>query len=362
MDEILKVYHTEKIELGVGKMEKQDIDTSYDRQNMLADYAAWCDDGIKAAEARLPEGIERAEGRIFYAAMGASAAPGEILSDFLSADSGIEMKVISSHILPHGLEKKDIILAVSLSGSTDETIMVMERALRAGIKVIGFSSGGKVKEICEKNGLIHVSLEKRLTSRSSFPLIFGKVAKAIDLLIGKGELAQSTVESWSKIKKAIPSFMSLTLESAPSSLARWMYNSPHIAIYYSPYCPSLGNRMKNMLSENSKSRCSISNIIEVQHDGISAWEGDYGTKLVLLSSPYDDSFVTRRIAAVADVVKSLGFGVRQVQMDATGLEFFIRSVYYIDLASIFLAMLKKVDPAVNRSQRLVRARLENSPI
>ncbi|MEM3804069.1 MAG: SIS domain-containing protein, partial [Conexivisphaerales archaeon] len=84
--------------------------------------------------------------------------------------------------------------------------------------------------------------------------------------------------------------------------------------------------------------------------------------LVLLSTPYDDQFVTRRFSAVADVVRSLGFGVRQLQMDSKGLEFFFKSVLYIDLASIFLAMLKKIDPSVTRSQRLVRARLENTPV
>ncbi len=342
-------------------MEQSEIDTSYDRQNMLSDYASWCDDGIKAAEAKLPSLPESRDGRFYYAGMGASAAPGEVISDYFSVESGMELKVISSHILPLGIEKKDIMLAVSLSGSTEETLTVVEKAIQAGVSVIGFSSGGRLKEVCDRNGLVHVQLDKRLTSRSSFPLIFGRVLAAIESMMGRGQLVQNAVESWERIRKAMPSFMSLHLEGAPSSLARWLYNSPHITIYYSTYCPSLGRRMRNMLSENSKSRSSIEDILEVQHDGITAWESDYGTKLLLLSSPYDDQFLTRRFSAVSDVVKSLGFGVRQLQMDTSGIEFFLKSVYYIDLTSIFLALLKKIDPTVTRSQRLVRARLDNSP-
>jgi len=67
-------------------LEHPDIDTSYDRQNMLSDYASWCDDGIKAAEAKLPSLPERKDGRLYYAGMGASAAPGEVISVYLSAD------------------------------------------------------------------------------------------------------------------------------------------------------------------------------------------------------------------------------------------------------------------------------------
>jgi len=342
-------------------MDQSDIDTSYDRQNMLSDYASWCDDGVKAAEASLPSLPESRNGRIYYAGMGASAAPGEVISDYLSAESGTELKVISSHLLPIGIEKKDILLAVSLSGSTEETLAVVEKAISSGVRVVGFSSGGKLKEICDKNGSVHVPLEKRLTSRSSFPLIFGRVLAALDKMMGREQLVQSVVESWERIKKAMPSFMSLHLEGAPSFLARWLYNSPHITVYHSTYCPSLGRRMRNMLSENSKSRSSIEDILEVQHNGITAWESDYGTKLVLLSSPFDDQFITKRFSAVADVVKSLGFGVRQVQMDSSGIEFFLKSIYYIDLTSIFLALMKKIDPSVTRSQRLVRARLDNSP-
>jgi len=342
-------------------LEHPDIDTSYDRQNMLSDYASWCDDGIKAAEAKIPSLPERKDGRLYYAGMGASAAPGEVISDYLSAESGVELKVISSHLLPLGIEKKDILLAVSLSGSTEETLAVVEKAVQAGVRVIGFSSGGRLKDVCDKNGLVHIQLDKRLTSRSSFPLIFGRVLAAMESIVGMNQLVQNAVESWERIRKAMPSFMSLHLEGAPSSLARWLYNSPHITVYYSSYCPSLGRRMRNMLSENSKSRSSIEDIVEVQHDGITAWESDYGTKLLLLSSPYDDRFLTKRFSAVSDVVKSLGFGVRQLQMDSSGIEFFLKSIYYIDLASIFLALLKKIDPSITRSQRLVRARLDNSP-
>ncbi|MEM0118222.1 MAG: SIS domain-containing protein [Conexivisphaerales archaeon] len=343
-------------------MDQTDIDTSYDRSNLLSDYASWCDDGVRSAEGNVPELTEVDGGKVYYAGMGASAAPGEVISDFMVAELGMELKVITSHMMPIGVEKRDTVLAVSLSGSTDETIAITEKAISAGVRVIGFSSGGKLKEICEKNGLVHIQLEKRLTSRSSFPLIIGRVLAVLDRLLGREMLAQSAAESWERIRKVLPSYMSLHLENAPSSLARWLYNSPHITLYHSPYCPSLGRRMRNMLSENSKSRSTLSDILEVQHDGISAWESDYGTKLVLLSTPYDDQFVTRRFSAVADVVRSLGFGVRQLQMDSKGLEFFFKSVLYIDLASIFLAMLKKIDPSVTRSQRLVRARLENTPV
>lgn len=342
-------------------VESATIDTSYDRSNLLGDYLLWCEDGVNSAEAVLELQLDECKGRVFYAGMGASAAPGEVLSDYLSYEYSTEIRVVSSHLLPHSFTKDDVLLAVSLSGSTEETLSVVEKLLGVGGKVVGFSSGGKLKQVCESRGAPHVQLERRLTSRSSFPLILGKVSKVIGMLLGI-ELGESVSRAWTEIKPHVPTFMSLHVEGSPSSMARWLYNSPHITIYYSPFIPSVGKRARYMLSENAKSRCNASDILEVQHDGISAWEGDYGTKLLLLPSPYDDSFVTSRFRAVGDVVRSLGFGVRQLQFDLKSLAFLLESVYYIDLMTIYLALLKKVDPSVNRSQRLVRSRLDNTPV
>jgi hypothetical protein len=344
----------------IRRLPSHSIDQSFDSSGLLREYQGWAKDGLRALEKGPDLALRRCKGRVFYSGMGASAAPGEVFSDYLR-NEGVRLNLITNHILPDDITPNDTLVAVSLSGSTEETLIVAERASFLGVPVVGLSAGGKLKELCLERGLPHVQLERNLTSRSSFPLLMGGVSRVLSILLGRGSLLELSANAWRNLDPLAQRIFSEGQESGPVSLAKWLLNAPHINIYYSPFAPSVGRRMKNMLSENAKTRSTSSDILEVQHDGITAWEGDYGTKLVLIKSPYDDEFVTRRFAAVSDVVRSLGFGVEELPGTQGGLEYFVNSFFYIDLASIYLALLKRVDPAVTRSQRLVRARLDNAP-
>lgn len=341
-------------------LSSQPIDQRYDGSGLLSEYQNWADDGLRALEKGIDVNIKRCNGEIYYAAMGASAAPGEVLSDYLK-NEGVRVNVISSHILPEDVTPADTLMAVSLSGGTEETLSVVEKAISQRIPVIGLSAGGKLKELCISKGMPHIQLERNLTSRSSFPLILGGACRVISCLLDSDKAVENASASWKNLKVLSQSLLDDSQESGPAMFARWLSSAPHIEIYYSPFAPCIGRRMKNMLSENAKTRSSFSDILEVQHDGITAWEGDFGTKLVLARSPYDDVFVSRRFTAVSDVVRSLGFGVKELPATQAGFDYFIDSFFYIDLTSIYLALLKRVDPAVTRSQRLVRARLDNAP-
>jgi glucose/mannose-6-phosphate isomerase len=327
---------------------------------MLEDYRLWCDDGIISASASPGVELGVSQGVVYYAGMGASFAPGEVLSDYLSA-LGVDLKLISGHLIPKAVSKKDTLVAVSLSGANEETLRVAERALSLGVRVVGLSAGGRLKELCVKHGAPHVELQKGVTSRSSFPKIFGRVSQVIASLLDLKELVPQVEESWRRLKEVSGRMMSTDSEDGPAGLATWLFNSPHITAYHSPLATCLGRRLRNMLSENAKMRSTTADILEVQHDGISSWETDYGTKLLLLPSPMDDDFISSRFRAVSEVIRSLGFGVKELKVGDSGLYFFLSSVFFIDLTSIYLALLRRLDPAVTRSQMLVRSRLEKTP-
>ncbi|MDG6929514.1 MAG: hypothetical protein JRN39_05185 [Nitrososphaerota archaeon] len=321
------------------------FDVGYDRSGMLKDYAAWREKGLAALSAVSWRGAVKAR-RVYCAAMGASAAPAEVFRDCFP---GAGLCVVESHMLPADAGKGDAFVACSLSGNTQETLLALRSALERGMPAVGISGGGKIAEVCAGGGVPHVRMPKMLTSRSSFPIIASTMAAVLSQLAPLPSLVDG-LRLW---------FEGPASDDARSKeLATWMHGASHLTIYHSPLAPSLGRRFRNVLSENAKARTTVTDIMDVQHDGICSWEADSGSKLMLLPGPADDEVISGRFEAVGDVVRSLGFDVRLLKFGGTGLGYMLDAIYFLDLASIHLALLRKLDPGATRSQELVRRRME----
>ncbi len=331
----------------------QKIDRAIDRSNMLADYALWAEKGIEVLNYQFEAERQQDEINIFCAGMGASAAPAEIF-----VDNGYRLKIVQNHILPRDIGSKDTLIAVSLSGNTEETVLALKAAIAKGIKCIGISNGGKIKEICLSNSIPHLAIPKMLTSRSSFPIIASALALVLSKLYGQTKILEEMKQWYDSLSSLSKRLLNEETENQSISIASFMLNATHLTIYHSPYTAGIARRMRNVLSENAKARSTITDIMDVQHDGITCWENDYGSKLILLPSQRDDEVISSRFSAVADVVKSLGFGVSQISSTGQGLQYLLNIVYTMDIATIYLALMRRLDPSVNRAQELLRRRLE----
>jgi hypothetical protein len=132
----------------------------------------------------------------------------------------------------------------------------------------------------------------------------------------------------------------------------------HLSAYYSPFNLSVGTRFKNVLSENAKMDCTIADVMDVMHDGITCWEHDYNSRLILMRSWMDDEVVGHRFSLIGELVRSLGFGTTDVGSSSKdGIQDLLHSFYYLDLVSVFAALLRRIDPGVTQSQEVLKQKL-----
>ena len=88
---------------------------------------------------------------IVFAGMGGSGALGDIFSAILSK-TDIHVCVVKGYHLPNTVNSKTLVVAISISGNTDETLKILESAHNQSCKLIAFTSGGKMEKMClEKN-------------------------------------------------------------------------------------------------------------------------------------------------------------------------------------------------------------------
>ena len=108
---------------------------------------------------------------IVIAGMGGSGFAGDLLKVYLS-DMPLRIHVVKDYNLPEFVGKKSLVVAVSYSGNTEETISAYRSALRRGCRLISISSGGKIKQLSDMNKTPYISVPGKIQPRLSTPYLF----------------------------------------------------------------------------------------------------------------------------------------------------------------------------------------------
>lgn len=85
--------------------------------------------------------------------MGASIFGGLALQSVFAKDSlMLPLTLLSEYNLPEYADERTLLLTTSYSGNTEETLSVYEQGVNKGCRVVSIASGGKLKELSDKNG------------------------------------------------------------------------------------------------------------------------------------------------------------------------------------------------------------------
>ena len=124
--------------------------TKIDTKSMFKTYDMW----PEMAEKSFLEEVKKIESNdidhIVFCGMGGSGSIGDIITAILSTRD-IHVTNVKGYLLPKTVDEKTLVICTSVSGNTRETLTTLESAKKKSCKVISFSSGGKMKEIVDKN-------------------------------------------------------------------------------------------------------------------------------------------------------------------------------------------------------------------
>ena len=117
---------------------------------------------------------------VVFSGMGGSGIVGDFIKTFLKTNRPVLS--LRGYDLPPFVKEGWLLVCTSYSGNTEETISVLEEALKRGIKPICVSSGGKIKEIAQREGLMHIPLPTGYAPRYAL----GFMLSALMCLFGMG--------------------------------------------------------------------------------------------------------------------------------------------------------------------------------
>ncbi|MCS7385608.1 MAG: bifunctional phosphoglucose/phosphomannose isomerase [archaeon GB-1867-005] len=291
--------------------------------------------------------VEGEVDNIVIAGMGGSGVIGNIILDWLEDSSPIPIITWKNYGLPAWADTKTYVLAISYSGNTEEVISAVAEALKRKCKLTLITSNGILENLASSRKIPIIRIPKGYQPREALPYLLTAAIIALDNLeiIGNWrEEMQKTIETLKRIKEE--------LENKPE-IARQIAEKikDHQAIIYA-YKPLRGAalRFKQQLNENGKSWAKVEIIPEAGHNEIVGWRAEKNSltnlKAIFIRDVFESKMMNARISAFKEEIERAG--VEAIDIKARGREVLSRImsvIYLCDLTSIYLALIKGVDPS-----------------
>lgn len=292
---------------------------------------------------------------IVFAGMGGSGAIGDIFSSILSKTK-IHVNVVKGYLLPATVNSNTLVITISVSGNTAETLAVLDSAYKTKCKIIAFSSGGKMLEYCTKNKIKHRLVPQYHSPRASFTSYLYTMLKILHSVLGiKQEDIFESITELEKISKEIGS-SNLTKNNPSLSLAEWING---ITMIYYPFgLQSAAIRFKNVLQENAKIHVIAEDILEACHNGIVSWEKKSSVKPILIQGRDDYIKTKERWKIIKEYFYQNKIDYFEiVSIDGSILSKLICLIYILDYCSIYNAILTETDPTPVKSIDFIKSKL-----
>ena len=306
-------------------------------------YNKWPEIAKKSFESQKDtENFENIE-HIVFGGMGGSGAIGDMFESILSKTK-IHVNVVKGYVLPETVNSNTLVIIVSVSGNTIETISLLKSAKKIGTKIIAFSSGGKIQEYCIKNNIKHILVPKFHSPRATFPSFLYTMLKVLyKTLKIKEDNIRDSIKKLEILQKKINS-LNLTESNASLNLAKSIKLIP--IIYYPFGLQSASIRFKNSLQENAKMHAACEDIIEASHNGIVSWEKKSDVMPILIRGSEDHIKTKERYEILKEffIKKKIKYE-EVISGEGNILSKLITLIYLLDYATIYKAVIDNIDPS-----------------
>lgn len=298
---------------------------------------SWEDDGWKP-------------GSVVVAGMGGSGLAATALG--VVPGLGLPYEVIRGYDLPKHVNSATLLICVSYSGNTEETLSVLNQALakdqRPRIACIG--EGGKIQELAQANGLSFIQLPPGYQPRVTFGYQYAALSKLLARAGVLEGLSAKLGPAAEVVKQAVAQWRPdvATKDNLAKRIALELAGKSPV-IYGGPKMFPAAYKWKISFNENAKNVAWCGQFPEFNHNEFIGWtshpvDKTYG--VIELRSQFEHPQILKRFE-VSDRLLS-GRWPQPIVVDipkgASELEDLLWVIALGDFVSIYLALLNGVNP------------------
>jgi glucose/mannose-6-phosphate isomerase len=300
-----------------------------------------------------------AHGGLIVAGMGGSSVGGRLASAALGPKLRRPIALAMGYDIPAWIGRETLVLCSSYSGSTEETLATYDAAKQAGAPRIVATTGGPLAERAREDGVPVVPLPGGFQPRAAvgYSLVTALEAAA---LCGAAPSVRADIERAAALAAELaPEWGPEGPEDGDAKrLARALHGTFPV-ITGAGLTASVAYRWKTQINENAEIPAFASKLPEHDHNEVVGWAGAEGRLgAVFLEDPAGDERAARRIEVTADIAADGAAVVERVTARGeTRLERLVSLVLLGDLVSLYLAVLRGVDPVHVRAIDTLKERL-----
>lgn len=310
---------------------------------------------------RFPESIEKAIAcsnietpdfspfNIIITGMGGSAIGGDIVNSWLYDKLEIPIFINRGYELPKFANSKTLVIPVSYSGNTEETLSCFNEAINKKCKIIAITSNGKLEKRCMKNKISYVKVPLGIAPRAALPYLLFSIISVLQKmqLISLNKEINDTIKTLEGLRKQI--IPEIKTDKNISKQIAISIKDTYPVIYGHSYFSPIAKRWRTQLNENAEILASDYEFVETNHNDIVGWSNDSFTKrfsVILLRDKEERIEIKNRIELVKKLVyeKKTGNVIEVFTRGNTKLAKMMSLLYIGDFVSIYLAILNNIDP------------------
>jgi glucose/mannose-6-phosphate isomerase len=300
-----------------------------------------------------------AQGGLIVAGMGGSSVGGRLAAGALGPLLRRPLALAMGYDVPAWIGAETLVLCSSYSGTTEETLATYDAAKAAGAPRIVATTGGPLAERAREDGVPVVPLPGGFQPRAA-------VGYSLVTALEAAALSGAAPSLRDEIEKSAALAAELAAEWGPDGdedgdakrLARALHGTIPV-ITGAGLTASVAYRWKCQINENAEIPAFASKLPEHDHNEIVGWAGaEQRLGAVFLEDPEGDERAARRIEVTAELAgEGAAVVERVVAQGGTRLERLVSLVLLGDLVSLYLAVLRGVDPVHVRAIDTLKERL-----
>jgi glucose/mannose-6-phosphate isomerase len=361
----------------------------------VATSAAQVREGWRAAaEADVAQVAEDGRPRaVVVLGMGGSAIAGDVLASVAGTSCPVPISTVRSYTLPGWVGAADLVVAVSCSGRTEETLASATEAVRRGCRMLVVGEpDSPLAAIAEQGRAVFVPVRaagrqpRAMMWALSLPLL--AAGRALGLVDVSDDAVEATAlrleELATRCRPVSESFVNPAKE-----LALQLGGCLPMLWGSSPLTGTAAYRMACQLAENAKYPSMSGQLPEPNHNQVVTWDGEFGgggstasgndagytddffrdrvdesedlrLRLVLLRDAAADEHpqVQKRIEVSTAIAQERGIAVTELRSEGESrLERLASLVGLVDFATVYLALAYGIDPTPVSAINELKARI-----
>jgi glucose/mannose-6-phosphate isomerase len=210
---------------------------------------------------------------IIIAGMGGSAIGGDITKDYVKEKLNVPIEVVRDYHLPAYAGKKTLVVAMSYSGDTEETLSAFLDALKRGCMIFCITSGGALAKYARKHKVPYIQVPNTMPPRAALPYMLVPLLvfmEKIGLIKGVSEELEETFALLDKVC-AENGIDQKWCDSPAKEIAQHIGDAAP-AIYGFGSYRAVAQRFKQQFNENAKTPAKWEYFPELDHNEVVGWQ------------------------------------------------------------------------------------------